>query len=448
MQLLEHTTETIHDLSGFPLQLVGSFSSAVEVSSLGHSSNANSVFCQHENQTYTLEYNATSYLAFTLGEGLETMTIALSVQHGSTDIDGATVILNPISQETVSTKVLNTLAYIKGRPVLESRHISGQLLFANSANHIDEGDTPKNHHTWSTKLHSSRPNCLICITIIAGFLVPLADISLSGAESQTIGMSVSTWETCFQCIKPNTCTEVAGNNSSDQFLPFRQNTLAERISNTDAICEFLHRPNSFTGPSGVNSLQSVSCFYPNATLNINMTLDGDAFGLHQILQASQMNIDEYTVNWTLSRNILSLIVLGSNVGAIDGLFKMVNMQCCLIPASYNKCQGIDATETSWILVQPGQQVVFKSNITILNYTQAMHGGCEYGMVSYEGSQQINISVPFYAQSADGLFPAIPSDDTPPTDPSSQALNIAATLSAVITVWGKIVAARIPAFLVR
>ena len=99
----------------------------------------NTIYCDNDHMSYTLTTGNTSYLAYRIGQGSETMTISLSVQQGNTTIAGTAVVVDPLKKQTTSTAVLVCSAAIMGRIEIDTQQLNAHMLFTDSADPIDEG---------------------------------------------------------------------------------------------------------------------------------------------------------------------------------------------------------------------------------------------------------------------------------------------------------------------
>ena len=202
----------------------------------------------------------------------------------------------------------------------------------------------------------------------------MTDVSDDGAMPNSIGMSNFTWEECFECSKPGACTEVPGGHGSDQFAAYQQSTIAAAVSSPDVFCEFIpFVPLSFTSSLGDNSRQSVSCSYPDAALDLNITVDGAILGLEYIEIEPYLQVGQYTVKWREAAGSLLVNVTVSNIGSALGIYKLAAVRCCLtLAVDGYTCQGVNATDSAWVGIQPsGTSALLSEILAMTENTQEM-----------------------------------------------------------------------------
>ena len=264
----------------------------------------------------------------------------------------------------------------------------------------------------------------------------------------SIGMSNFTWEECFECSKPGACTEVPGGHGSDQFAAYQQSTIAAAVSSPDVFCEFIpFVPLSFTSSLGDNSRQSVSCSYPDAALDLNITVDGAILGLEYIEIEPYLQVGQYTVKWREAAGSLLVNVTVSNIGSALGIYKLAAVRCCLtLAVDGYTCQGVNATDSAWVGIQPSGTSALLSEIAMTEHTKDVFGACDYELVNARETVQSFLSIPFYSSSKDGLHTTTGSES--PVSAHIQDSGIEGLLSFTVSVTGSAVGTATPAFLVR
>ena len=133
-----------------------------------------------------------------------------------------------------------------------------------------------------------KETCPFC----SGFMV---NTSYIGSSANQIGMTLSSWQACYQCGQPlGSCTAVQGGSPYDQFSSFRSNSLASVLANAGSNCSWLGN-SVMTNGSVQYPVQLMACDYPSSQLSITLRLNATAFGVIPTLPAlSLVNSGQFT----------------------------------------------------------------------------------------------------------------------------------------------------------
>lgn len=109
-----------------------------------------------------------------------------------------------------------------------------------------------------------------------GFMVNNSHI---GSSANQIGMTQSSWHTCFQCGQPlGSCTAVQGSSPYDQFSSFRSSSLASVLTSAGSNCSWLGN-SAMSNGSVQYPVQLVACDYPSSQLSVTLRLSATAYGV-------------------------------------------------------------------------------------------------------------------------------------------------------------------------
>lgn len=346
----------------------------------GCEASTNTTCCFGINTTFSLAHNGPMYSAYRIGEASEIFTLSITVQQGSNE--SVNMVLNPLTVETQVVAGLSSTAAILNRSSLEDRQPRDEYLVMQSNDRLDEGimlSTPIHlqQKMWVDTL-CSVPISVQCLT---GFLIPQSAISYN--TSNSIGMSSDAWSSCFHCNYLGQCSSVGGGPIDDQFSIFRNKTLPSALSKNGITCSILSRiPYSYVALGGLNGVQSVTCQYPQALLSVNVTIDGRIFGLRTFVPRQQAEVTSYNASW-LNSTFDKIQVGLFNVGRTSGMFRLVPVLCCWVKTQ--QCQGLQATASNWVLLQPGQVANIVFYVSTTPREETTDGGCEFALVDMTGA---------------------------------------------------------------
>jgi hypothetical protein len=240
----------------------------------------------------------------------------------------------------------------------------------------------------------------------AGILVPISDF---GQGCNKLGITQSSWQTCYSCSSPLGNSTAIGNGSAyDQLDSFRSDTFSKMCSQNGRTCQFVAGyPLSVASPDFQESQMTVNCGtnLDNATISID--IDGRTFGLVPVTGNPVGSVVDAVLMYNQTH--LDLLANVTNPSGV-GNFSLLPVSCCSMNNSIYTC----TTNISFLgpskLVSSGGVVPMAVTVTANSDSLQTFRGCQVQLVLHPREQ---VQAVFYVPVT---FPQVP----PPPPPSEVA----------------------------